>query len=94
MNHPRRILTSEKQGLLIVDCSIFLSIDGLSPSRKGGSVRESESGIAGGTKAAEADHGHAVKKRQEPCLTGSVNRASKALKEAVASYYTNFRAVR
>ena len=37
---------------------------------------------------------HAVEIRQEPCLTGSVNRASKALKEAVASYYTNFRAVR
>ena len=32
------------------------------------------------------DHGHVVEVRQEPCLTGSVNRASKALKEAVASY--------
>lgn len=32
--------------------------------------------------AAEEDHGHAVEVRQEPCLTGSVKRASKALKEA------------
>ena len=55
---------------------------------------ESESGITGGTKAAEADHSHVVEVREEPCLTGSVNRASKALKEAVASYYTNFRAAR